>query len=92
MALVEHTPGPWTVRKSKVPHDGEYDFGISAAGVPVLAEAFGLDANGQKTRAEALAWVRKNYASGSTREINDRIDAAINAASLPLASKETTDV
>lgn len=29
---------------------------------------------------ETLRWVRKNYASGSTREINERIDAAIAKA------------
>lgn len=29
---------------------------------------------------EALAWVRKNYAGGSTSEINARIDAALSEA------------
>lgn len=41
-----HTPGPWSVHKSIVPHDGEFDYAISAEGVPCLAEAFGRSAIG----------------------------------------------
>lgn len=33
------------------PHDGEYDYAVSAPGAPVLAEAFGLDTNGNKLPA-----------------------------------------
>lgn len=54
-ALIEHTPGPWTMRRSMLTHDNAYDFAISADGVPVLAEAFGRDADGGWPAAEANA-------------------------------------
>lgn len=36
--------------------------------------------NSHEALVEALRWVRANYASGSTAEINARIEAAIKAA------------
>jgi hypothetical protein len=51
----KHTQGPWKFDRSKTTHDGEYDYAISAEGVPVLAEAFGRSSDGGRPAAEANA-------------------------------------
>jgi len=55
MAQGQHTPGPWTVTRSKMETDGAFDYAISAEGSLVLAEAFGRDAKGGWPPAEANA-------------------------------------
>lgn len=55
MAQGQHTPGPWTVSRSKMETDGAFDYAISADGVLVLAEAFGRDAKGGWPPSEANA-------------------------------------
>lgn len=52
---MEHTPTPWVLKRSTMPHDGEYDFSINASDVRVLAEVFGRDADGGRPPAEANA-------------------------------------
>lgn len=54
----ERTAGPWTIRRSKYPTDGEYDYAIEATidGEKfVIAEAFGRVATNVRTPAEANA-------------------------------------
>ena len=53
--MSKHTPAPWEKARSKFPTDGEYDFAISAKGVPVLAEVFGRSSDGGHPPAEANA-------------------------------------
>lgn len=55
MAQGQHTPGPWTVTRSKMETDGAFDYAISADGVLVLAEVFGRDAKGGWPPSEANA-------------------------------------
>lgn len=50
-----HTAGEWTVSRSKMATDGAFDYAISAADAPVIAEAFGRDAKGGWPNAEANA-------------------------------------
>ena len=51
----KHTPAPWEKARSIFQTDGEYDFAISAKGVPVLAEVFGRSSDGGHPPAEANA-------------------------------------
>lgn len=55
MAETTHTPGPWTVIRSKMATDGAFDYAIGTDGSPVIAEAFGRDAKGGWPNAEANA-------------------------------------
>lgn len=57
-AKATHTPGPYTVTRSKYPQDGEYDFAVSAqidGKLYCLAEVFGRVAPDIRPNAEALA-------------------------------------
>lgn len=102
MALAEHTPGPWRVYRATAGHH-VIGIGTAVSGGGITDGGFGVWGGGDAESLanatliaaapdllETLVWVRKNYASGSTREINDRIDRAINAATLN--PKEPTDV
>lgn len=51
----KHTPAPWEKARSIFQTDGEYDFAISAKGVPVLVEVFGRSSDGGHPPAEANA-------------------------------------
>jgi hypothetical protein len=51
----KHTPGPWTIIRSKLETDGAFDYAIGTDEAPVIAEAFGRDANGGWPDAEANA-------------------------------------
>jgi hypothetical protein len=51
----KHTAGVASVRRSKWPSDGEYDYAISCEGAPVVAEAFGRASDGSLLPAEANA-------------------------------------
>lgn len=55
MSEIKHTPGPWSISRSKMPIDGTFDYAISAEGAPVLAEAFGRTSDGGWPNSEANA-------------------------------------
>ena len=51
--LAAATEGPWNISRSIIPHDGQYDYGISSNGAKVVSEAFGRSAAGAILPAEA---------------------------------------
>ena len=56
--MSNHTPGPWSIKRAKVPTDGEYDWAISAqfGGRPYcIAETVGRCASDIRLPAEANA-------------------------------------
>lgn len=54
--MTERTPGPWHSRRANSPSDGEYDYAIHITidgHNYVIAECFGICADGMKLPAEA---------------------------------------
>lgn len=84
MGETKHTPGPWKREGSQIveaardhmricflPSDWkEYSNAVADAHLIVAAPDM----------LNVLHWIRANYASGPTKEINSRIDAAIAKA------------
>jgi hypothetical protein len=86
------TPGPWVATPA---NSGEWNIDSVAPDDWCIARVMGgaglEDPNGRSDEnarliaaapdlLATLVWVRKNYAAGSTKEINERIDAAIAKA------------
>jgi hypothetical protein len=92
MSDVQHTPGPWTIElygepdyPTQVIHSSDENrvcFMATAGsnGDPAMIEADAKLIAAAPDLLETLAWVRKNYAAGSTKEINERIDAVLAKA------------
>ena len=80
MSEAKHTPGPWSALKSRTLINIK---GPNGAQVTQVSAKNAADAHliaAAPDLLETLAWVRANYAGGSTVEINARIDAAIAKA------------
>jgi len=89
--MADHTRGPWEVVGFAIMPDPDSKNPDSMMGI---CEVYDFDGERPKARVEAnarliaaapdllktLQWVRSNYAGGSTKEINARIDAAIAKA------------
>jgi hypothetical protein len=91
----KHTAGVASVRRSKWPSDGEYDYAVSCEGAPVVAEAFGRAADGSLLPAEANAELIAEaftvaHETGLTpRQLAERckeLEAALKVAQSCLAS------
>lgn len=95
------TDAPWRVRENvwrKHPEDPIGEWLVLGAkrpgnnGIPIVAEILRSKQDALLIAAApdllaTLEWVRANYAGGSTREINARIDAAISKATSQESSR-----
>lgn len=87
--MSDYTPAPWRIKEGRRHSPEECDLTI-AGDIFLLAHITGPNyahcyANARMMSAaptmhETLKWLRVNYADGSTKEINARIDAAIAKA------------